>query len=403
MFIILILFYLVHREIFLTFYSHYIGIPIYEANNITMIDIIIYLGTAQGIILSLILLTTRRGNIYANRILGIKILLFTVVIFTFLFRPGELTDICFLCIVIQHIFLIISPFIYLYTAALTNPEVKIKPKYIYNFIPFFLSIAAYLIYYFLISGTLNSREMIISLGNFAQIMVFFIVLVMMTFLILSFMIIKQYKKTIKNIFSSLQSINLQWLQWVLIGYAVILILVIILQFLGNGYYIWGMICILLSFFFYFTGYMGLRQPEIFSGFSPSIIVNNNSTKKKYEKSALTGDKSEDYLSKLMELINREKIYLESEINLPMLASRLNISPNHLSQIINERLKKNFFDFINYYRVEESKKMLSSEKYSHFNILAIGLEAGFNSNTTFISAFKRYEKTTPSEYRKMKQV
>jgi AraC-like DNA-binding protein len=364
-----------------------------------MIDIVIYIGTVQGTILSLILLTTKRGNILANRILGIKITLFTIVIFSFLFRPGKLTDICFLCIVIQHIFLIISPLIYFYTLTLTNPEIRITIRYSRYFIPFFLSISIYLIYYYLILGHLDG-ERIVSLGNFAQIMVYFIVIVMMAFLIPSFLIIKQYKNTIKKIFSSLKSINLQWLQWILIGYAVILIMIIILQFLRNGYFIWGMLCIFLSFFIYFMGYMGLKQPEIFSGFNPSIIENNISIKKKYEKSTLTGDRSTDYLGKLMDLMDIEKVYLENDVNLPMLASRMKISPHHLSQIINERLNKNFFDFINQYRVEESKKMLSNKDYSHFNILAIGLEVGFNSNTTFISAFKRYEKITPSEFRKM---
>ena len=48
-------------------------------------------------------------------------------------------------------------------------------------------------------------------------------------------------------------------------------------------------------------------------------------------------------------------------------------------------------------------MLSDEKYNNLNILAIGLKAGFNSNTTFISAFKRYEKMTPSQFRKTRPV
>jgi AraC-like DNA-binding protein len=367
-----------------------------------MIDIVIYIGTVQGVILSLILLTTRRGNIPANHILGIKILLFTFIIFSFLFRPGALTDICFLCIVIQNIFLIISPLIYLYTITLTDPETKIRPRCLLYFIPLFLSIAAYLIFYYLILGNdKNPTDRTAHLGNFSQTINYAVILVMMLFLILSFISIKQYKIRIKNIFSNLQSINLRWLQFVLAAYTIIIIIIAFMQFLKNGYYSWGMVCILLSFFIYFMGYMGLRQPEIFSGFIPSAIENYNN-KKKYEKSTLTDDKGEDYLNKLLELIEKDKIYLENELNLPALASRLNLSPHHLSQIINERLNKNFFDFINNYRVKESKRMLSDKKYDHFNILAIGLEAGFNSNTTFISAFKRHEKMTPSNYRKMRQ-
>ena len=110
--------------------------------------------------------------------------------------------------------------------------------------------------------------------------------------------------------------------------------------------------------------------------------------------------SKGYLRRLMDVMDREKFYRNNELNLPKLASLLKISPHHLSQILNERLNKNFFDFINEYRVKEAKQMLSDKNYEDFNILAISLEVGFNSNTTFISAFKRYENITPSEYRKM---
>ena len=145
-----------------------------------MINVIIYLGTLQGVILSLILLTTRRGNIGANRILGTKVLLFTFVIFSFLFRPGELTNICFLCIVIQNVFLIIA-LIYLYTVALTGSEAGIGPGHIRCFIPLFLSIASYLIYYYLIFNRDASHEHRLSLlGSFSQAMTYWVIVVMMS-------------------------------------------------------------------------------------------------------------------------------------------------------------------------------------------------------------------------------
>ena len=182
-----------------------------------------------------------------------------------------------------------------------------------------------------------------------------------------------------------------------------LIIVVIIQFLGNGYHVWGGACFLFSFFIYYMGYKGLKQPEIFFGFFPSVLDNPNSNNKKYKKSKLTEDMCEQYLQRLMDVMDRGKFYLNNELNLPILASSLDISPNHLSQILNDRLNKNFFDFINEYRVKEAKQMLSDESYEDFSILAIGLEVGFNSNTTFISAFKRCENITPSEYRKLQKI
>ena len=78
-------------------------------------------------------------------------------------------------------------------------------------------------------------------------------------------------------------------------------------------------------------------------------------------------------------------------------------PTYLvSQAINEGLKRNFYDLINGYRVEEAKQLLVDSKNMNFTILSIGFEAGFNSKTTFNTVFKKFTGSTPTEYReKMK--
>lgn len=78
---------------------------------------------------------------------------------------------------------------------------------------------------------------------------------------------------------------------------------------------------------------------------------------------------------------------------------LHFIPFVLSQIINERLKQNFVDFINTYRVEEAKRKLLAPHKSHYSVLAIAEEAGFNSKSSFNSVFKKHARMTPSEFRK----
>jgi len=82
-----------------------------------------------------------------------------------------------------------------------------------------------------------------------------------------------------------------------------------------------------------------------------------------------------------------------------MAQSLNLSTNHLSQIINEKLEMNFFDFINEYRVNEVKDRLSDPKYKHYTLLAIAFDSGFNSKSSFNSIFKQYTGLTPSEFQK----
>ena len=85
------------------------------------------------------------------------------------------------------------------------------------------------------------------------------------------------------------------------------------------------------------------------------------------------------------------------LTLPELAQRLNISPCHLSQIINESFHQHFSDFLNKYRIEESKSILQKNE-QRWNISEIALESGFNSKSTFNSAFKKHTGMTPKEFK-----
>ena len=98
-------------------------------------------------------------------------------------------------------------------------------------------------------------------------------------------------------------------------------------------------------------------------------------------------------------MNAEQPYLLEKLSLKEVAEYLDISPNHLSQVINENLNKNFFDFINGYRVELIKqKMLNSEN-SSLSLLGMAYESGFNSKSCFNSVFKKMTGLTPSKYLK----
>ncbi|MEL6256529.1 MAG: helix-turn-helix domain-containing protein [Bacteroidota bacterium] len=79
---------------------------------------------------------------------------------------------------------------------------------------------------------------------------------------------------------------------------------------------------------------------------------------------------------------------------------MKLSNGYLSQIINQKEGKNFFDFINGYRVEEVKRNLADPNFDHFSILGIGLEAGFKSKSTFNAVFKKMTGHTPTAYKKL---
>ncbi len=119
----------------------------------------------------------------------------------------------------------------------------------------------------------------------------------------------------------------------------------------------------------------------------------------YERSLLQNIDVDSILSKLRLLMEQEKIYFDDELLLKNLAEELKITPHQLSQLLNERLNTNFNNFVNQYRIEEAKKLLTEEPDKP--VLAISYEVGFNSKTAFYNAFSRFVGKSPQAYRKEK--
>lgn len=120
-------------------------------------------------------------------------------------------------------------------------------------------------------------------------------------------------------------------------------------------------------------------------------------KKKYVKSGINEKQIETINNSLIKIMATEKPFLNPKISLKSLSGMLNISSNHVSQVINDRHNMNFFDFINDYRVQEVIELLKVPKNKQYTLLALAEEAGFNSKTTFNVAFKKLKGTTPRKY------
>ena len=98
-------------------------------------------------------------------------------------------------------------------------------------------------------------------------------------------------------------------------------------------------------------------------------------------------------------MTQDKPHRDSQLSLPQLAEKLGVSVNYLSQIINEQLDQNFFEFVNAYRIDEAKEILIDKRREKENILTIALESGFNSKSSFYTAFKKQTGLTPGAFRK----
>lgn len=152
----------------------------------------------------------------------------------------------------------------------------------------------------------------------------------------------------------------------------------------------------------YISYTAFVEPGVFSGLK--MIKNEvhkglNNELKKYKKSGLTEQLSLELKEKLLELLEKDKIYRRNDMSLQKLSGLLNTSRHNTSQIINEHFNLNFFELINKYRIEEAKKILKDKQYQYenFNIIDVAYEVGFNNKVTFNKSFKKYNRITPSEY------
>jgi AraC-like DNA-binding protein len=98
-------------------------------------------------------------------------------------------------------------------------------------------------------------------------------------------------------------------------------------------------------------------------------------------------------------MQENKPYRDPELTLEQLATRLSLKPRVLSQVINEIIGQNFYNFINRYRIQEASRLLTNPKDKKITILEVLYEVGFNSKSSFNTLFKKYMGLTPTDFKK----
>jgi AraC-like DNA-binding protein len=293
------------------------------------------------------------------------------------------------------------PLLFFYILSMTQDDFKFKKRYLIHGGLFLLSCIYITFQYLLHSPDLLRQGMsdgylfhiteshIFNVSGDIQ---FFV------YAIISLHVLHSYHKRLKDSYSTIHHIDLSWLRFVLYGFIVWRSLGVLQNLLwlliNNDCLILLYIASLIVFLFFVSVmvFRGLKQPQIFLGKGINSIG-------KYDKAILPKDVREKYKQKLIHYMESYKPYIDSELTLRTLSEMMSIPQRHLSHVLNESLKQNFFDFINRYRVDEVKKLLKEPKYQHYTVLAVAFEAGFSSKSSFNLVFKKYTKMTPSQYRK----
>ena len=362
-------------------------------NNFTAIHILMLVGAAQGTVLFALLFFLRRGNRAANKLLGAILLIISanIAVHAMSHESGQL-NIPHHKILITVLFLLFGPLLYMYIQLLTSGRAVSLRKKVPHFYPFIVCLVLMLPMVVALPVRFDSDLV----SEFVSVFLFVQVLFYMVSAIRQ---LTEHAQTVQNSYSSVDKINLHWLRLLVIGFTLIWVFALISDLNKQWNNSWDYACLLMSLFMYMIGYMGIARPEIFA----EVIVKSTeetsgTAKKKYEKSTLSPEAADAYYEKLITFMACEKPFLNSSLSLPELACSLSMPVHHLSQVINERARLNFFDLVNKYRVDEAKRLLTIPEYRNITIISIGFDSGFNSVSAFNAAFKKHVHKTPSQYR-----
>jgi len=364
------------------------------------IDPVLYIGISQSFFAGM-LISTKKPFTIANRLMAAWMFLICTELVIALLNSRVIEMYAFHFISFTY-----GPLLYLYVRFMTDPGRKFNWLALLHFIPFvvFLTVSVIFRELPLMKDLRNffNPDRFISLRIVYSTCFFLSVTV---YSLLAFVLIGKHQRKLKDLVSYTSGvITLNWLKVLSISYYVTFLALFILgglNMIGNFipfdpyFVVFGFITI---FSFAFSFY-AIRQPVIY-GHEVSVIDDENNGREtgKYVRSGLRDKQAEEYLEKLISVMETDKPYLNRNLSIQDLSQLTGISRHYITQVLNEKHGKNFFTFINEYRVKDVISRFNDPKNNHFTILAIAFDAGFNSKTTFNSIFKSLTGVTPSEYR-----
>ena len=279
-------------------------------------------------------------------------------------------------------------FIYLYVYYLLRVSDSFSRKHLLHFVPFFL-VLAYQLPFYLQSKSYKldvlNREIVNSLGVLPPWFNLFQIGYSITYLGLTIITVRSFSKEYPNP-GIRQKKMIRWVKVFVIGGTIYLFIVTVFKVLGLtqnfNYYMYeifsiGMILLCIRF---------LTWPDTLKQIRPE----------KYGNSPLSKVEIDNYFDRIVKLMEEEKLFRKNDLKLKDIADQIQVSEYLVSQIVNQKTSQPFRKFVNVYRISLAKKMLNQKELS-FSIEGIANEVGFNSKTSFYSAFKEETKLTPTQY------
>jgi AraC-like DNA-binding protein len=370
------------------------------------------------LVFALQLLTYKNAYSKPNRVLGSYMILLAFYYFLNKIVVTEIPVFTYMnAVLVLPIFLAFNPFYFLYVKSLTNETFTFKIRDIAHFLPAIV-FTVFLVILSVIpkDNDPESFEAIFNLRVPVAVAIYYLQVIAYTALMIS--LLQKHKKNLDQFFSYKENISLDWLWLFIIIYLLFTAFDAAVYFthIFDAYYkltYW----VLMTLFVTFLGYFGTKQSDIYVGRmkrentadsnpqpdQPSEVQAVSQTidlrSSKYEKSSLAEDMKEEILKSIVRLMEDEELYKNPQLVVDDIAEKIHTNKKYISQVINEKLNRNFYQFVNEYRVTHVISAMDNPRYKNYTLEAIGDESGFNSRSSLITAFKKVTGKTPSDFKK----
>ncbi len=290
-------------------------------------------------------------------------------------------------------FYLIAPLLWFYTQELTGVRVELSWRLLVHFLPFLLIIIC--------SLSLHSVGVDTFIGflrdHHRSVNIIFWASVVIQFSWYQFLVQRRwndYQEFIREEVSNTENVSISWVRFFMIVFMLInlvflLSLVVAIHF-ESGAWLQVTTAMMFSLSIFALGYKGILQKEVFQQNQDAQVKPMVNEKNKIDR---------ELVERILSFMVERKPYLDPELTLTSLADAVGIPRGQLSQVINDGVGDNFYDFVNKYRVEQVKILMNDPAMKNFNMVGIALEAGFKSKSTFNLIFKRFTGLTPTEFRK----
>lgn len=389
--------------------------PLTPVVHIDLFTGFIFLGVMQGFFLAYFFFTVSPRKVLANKVLGVILLVLALLLTeVFLGYSNYMGRYPWTVDFSEPLNYAIGPLLYIYVYTKIYPRIE-RWQWL-HFIPFVFYFVYLAVFWhsqssafkfngfinafhpnkphFFVKATLGLDEDPLHIRPYINHLTFAHFCV---YTLLGFYTVRQAFRKAQLSFWSKADPHLSWIRKFVIQFALMTLVFILVKVSFKNDLGDHIIATHVAFIIYMISFSVTRLSDFFA--SSSVIVEQKKASEKYQKSSLSSEKESQVLAKLEQLMIAEKPFLDNTLSLPILAKQLAVSTHHLSQIINDKRKQNFFEMVASYRVQEAQALLTSKNQQHLKIEEIAEMVGYNSKSAFNAAFKKITGQTPSQYRK----